>query len=111
MSSKKEELPPGVKLENTYLHYNKPKPYNVPNISEAKQPEAKKTKPIDTGFEEHTIEISLKVTNNSILNPKDGAPKKTSHSTGFPFIKTKTTAPAVQPPKKDEYLLDSTLEH
>jgi len=110
MSSKKEALPPGVKLENTYLNYTGGV-YSVPNISESKQPEAKKTKAIDTGFEDDSPKVSLKVTNNSTLNAKDGPPKKTSDSTGFPFIKTKTPAPVVQPPKKDEYLLDLTVEH
>jgi hypothetical protein len=105
MSSNKEGLPPGVKFENTYLNCHKGPGYSVPSISETKQPEAKKTKQIRTGFEEDeddAPETTLNLTNTSMPNAKSESPKKTLESTKFSFIKGKPAAPVVQPPKKEE---------
>lgn len=105
MSSNKEGLPPGVKMENTYLHYLKGPAYAVPTPVDTKRPEAKKTRHIPTGFEEDDDDLpetSLKVTNTALSNTKIEAPKPEVASTGFSFMKPKPAPAVVEAPRREE---------
>lgn len=99
MSNNKESLPPGVKFENTYKHYQNKGGYGIPNLNSTKATEQKKSKHVPTGFEEEddeSQEIELHAPKNTISQPKKS---QTQPGSGFSFMKSK---PAVEPPKKDE---------
>lgn len=110
MSSNKESLPPGVKMENTYLHYQKGSKYDKPNIGDSKKTETRKAKQISTGFEEdeeESRESGLKAPVTTIDSQKK---PQNSLPSGFAFIKPKSSPSTVEAPKKDEYFLPFTIE-
>jgi len=100
-------LPPGVKLENTYIPYQQGSKYTTPSIEEPKKPEQKKSKHKPVGFEEDDEDLAPKIPQKTPINTKSPPKQETSPSSGFTFIKQtpKIESPvtASSPPKKEEY--------
>jgi len=100
-------MPPGLKLENTYLPYQNGPKYTTPNIEEAKKTETKRVKYIPDEFKEDEEPVQPKKVDKA-KNPSPSTsnfnfiaknPKPDVPSFSVPPVSNNH---AVSPPKKEE---------